>query len=399
MPFGLEFLTIFDPSALTSAAGKTVSLNGDCSGYCVDNSSDYVGTGNGNLLGDGVIYPAQEQHVGGTPMLSDSTECSYYSCDNSADYIGTGSNGETNLTGDGVIYPKYEAFAAPGKAPMLSDSSECSYFSCDHSQDYIGTTSNGADTNLTNDGVIFPKYTAFSAQGETSQLSGCTGYECDNSADYIGTPNNGLTGDGVIYPKYTPLSGANSAHTTGLVEGADHAGAYYCPDAQETGTGVECPLEVQDPVLIPIKYPVIMANQVSGATQLAPVHAGAYYCSVPEADCGTSVVDPVLKPIQYPVFSELAAPLAAIPEFDQQEEKAADKSKAARASGAHLLLMGHACLFGAAEATSKMASNMMSNKTDWFASWEKDFKDCSAKAANAVSPAGAVVLGKVMEAK
>mmetsp|Transcript_48645 Transcript_48645/g.114867 ORF Transcript_48645/g.114867 Transcript_48645/m.114867 type:complete len:356 (-) Transcript_48645:332-1399(-) len=355
MPFGLEFLTIFDPSALTSAAGKTVSLNGDCSGYCVDNSSDYVGTGNGNLLGDGVIYPAQEQHVGGTPMLSDSTECSYYSCDNSADYIGTGSNGETNLTGDGVIYPKYEAFAAPGKAPMLSDSSECSYFSCDHSQDYIGTSSNGADTHLTNDGVI--------------------------------------------YPKYTPLSGANSAHTTGLVEGADHAGAYYCPDAQETGTGVECPLEVQDPVLIPIKYPVIMANQVSGATQLAPVHAGAYYCSVPEADCGTSVVDPVLKPIQYPVFSELAAPLAAIPEFDQQEEKAADKSKAARASGAHLLLMGHACLFGAAEATSKMASNMMSNKTDWFASWEKDFKDCSAKAANAVSPAGAVVLGKVMEAK
>jgi len=341
-----------------------------------------------------VIFPKYQSFAAADQpqMLSDSSECSYFSCDHSADYVGTGSNGETNLTGDGVIFPKYQSFAVADQPQMLSDSTECSYYSCDHSADYIGTVSNGADNHLTSDGTIYPIQEQ--APADSAQLA-CTGYDCDNSADYIGTPPEGLTGDGVIYPEYTPLSGAVAHGTTALVEEANHSGAFYCPDAQ--AIGVDCPTEVEDPVLIPIKYPVIAAAQTTGGTQLAdaPVHDGAYYCTEPEASCGTAVVDPVLKPIQYPVFPELAPPAAVVtPETVHNKDV-----KPTRSSPGHLLLMGHACLFGAAEATSKLAEGLLSGRSDSLSAWKADFSASSAKAATAVSPAGAAVLDKVIGAK
>ena len=45
--------------------------------------------GEHNLLGDGVIYPAQTANTGHTTILGDGG-CKGYECDHSADYIGTG---------------------------------------------------------------------------------------------------------------------------------------------------------------------------------------------------------------------------------------------------------------------------------------------------------------------
>ena len=85
-------------------------------------------------------------------------------------------------------------------------------------------------------------------------------------------------------------------------------------------------------------------------------HDGAYYCTEPEADCSLEIQDPELAPIQWPLGvtglhadMQLAAPVAApVP------KKKGDKEDPARPGPGHMMLMGPALIFGAAEATVKL---------------------------------------------
>jgi hypothetical protein len=275
--------------------------------------------------------------------------------------------------------------AAINHTTVLSNSTECSYYSCDNSADYFGTGSNPLG-----DGVIYPDQSAVTTSHHMmlANSSNCTGYSCDNSDNYLGTPSwwgsDNLTGDGVIYPKYEPF--ANAEHSTMLSSAPDDSGAYYC-----TVPEAKCPLNIVDPVLKPIQYPVFAANAGHNSMlSSAPDHSGAYFCTEPEANCSVNVVDPVLKPIQYPVFAAAAVPLA--PEVSQE-------AKSARASPGHFLLMGNACLLGAAEATSMMASNIFSAEKmekDVFSQWADDFSRTSQEACGTVTPVGKVMLSQAL---
>jgi len=308
---------------------------------------------------------------GAATAALDSSECSYYSCDHSADYVGSDSNGaDGNLTHDGVIYPTYTPFggaAEPGTSQLWG-------LEIDHTGDYIGT----APEPLTGDGVIYPAYdpSYADAGNSTSQL---WGLEIDHTGDYVGTPPEPLTGDGVIYPAYDP-SYADAGNSTSQLYGLDidHTGDYIGSDGSLLGDGVIYPAQEG-------AAPGTTISLYEGAD-----HSGAYYCGEPEADCSTEVVDPVLKPIEYPlgVTMELAAPVATA--SVGPAPKKGDKEAPARPGPGHLMLMGPALIFGAAEATAKLFDPAKKGSGSWVA----DFQAESCKAADAVTPVGGYFLKK-----
>ena len=274
---------------------------------------------------------------------------------------------------DGLL----SALPDPAAGTAALDSSDCSYYSCDHSSDYVGTASNGADDKLTTDGVIYPKYTPFSGAAEpgTTQL---WGLEIDHTGDYVGTPPEPLTGDGVIYPAYDPSYAEAPGSTTqlwGLEQ--DHTGDYIGSDGSLLGDGVIYPAQEG-------AAPGTTMSLYQGAD-----HSGAYYCTEPEADCSVDVVDPVLKPIEYPLGVTMA--LAAPPMAAAPVPKKGDKDAPAKPGPGHMMLMGPALIFGAAEATAKLFSSEKGS-----GSWIGDFKAESCKAADAVTPVGGFFLKKGM---
>jgi hypothetical protein len=339
----------------------------------------------------------------GTAAL-DSSDCSYYSCDHSADYVGSDSNGaDNNLTHDGVIYPTYTPFggaAEPGTTQLWG-------LEIDHTGDYIGTppeplTGDGTSCVLCvvsphhavprrvcltvrpvlltdvvpacGAGVIYPAYdpSYADAGNSTSQLYGL---DIDHTGDYIGSDGS-LLGDGVIYPAQEGAAPGTTSQLYGL--DIDHTGDYIGSDGSLLGDGVIYPAQEG-------AAPGTTVSLYEGAD-----HSGAYYCTEPEADCSTEVVDPVLKPIEYPlgVTMALAAPVptAAV----GPAPKKGDKEAPARPGPAHLMLMGPALIFGAAEATAKLFDP--ANKGS--GSWVADFKAESCKAADAVTPVGGFLLKK-----
>mmetsp|Transcript_19192 Transcript_19192/g.52984 ORF Transcript_19192/g.52984 Transcript_19192/m.52984 type:complete len:237 (-) Transcript_19192:216-926(-) len=227
---------------------------------------------------------------------------------------------------------------------MLSEPPGCSGYACDNSADYIGS-----DGKLLTDGVIYPAQTK--APLPMLDSTDCSYYSCDNSADYIGSNSDGvsnLTAPGKIYPAFQyGVWGAVSGHPQGVA-------------------------------------PTMLAD---GSHSLPADHSGAFYCTEPEANCSTVVVDPVLKPIVYPEVSQaLAAPVVASAEVQGAP------TKAARPSPGHLMLMGHACIFGAIEATAKLASGLLSGDKDKASSWSEDFASSATAAAGAVTPVGQYIL-------
>jgi len=251
----------------------------------------------------------------------------------------------------------------------------------------------------------------------------CEYFSCDHAADYIGT-NGDLQGDGAIYPKYAPFN-ANAEHTTALVEDADHSGAYYCEDPD-----AGCDLEVVDPVLKPIEMPVFAEGEHT--TGLAADHSGGYYCEDPDAGCSTTAPDVVPKPIEPMVFAEgdagqtsmlansteceyfscdhaadyigsggdqlgdgtiyPAQELAPVAPAAAPAPGKGSQEKPCRPTPGHLLLMGHACVFGALEATGKLVTS------GDFDAFVEDFKKSSISGAKAVTPVGGYVLGNALKA-
>jgi len=324
-------------------------------------------------------------------MLS-STDCNYYSCDHSHDYVGTTSDGVNNLTKDGTIYPGYSpAVAENAHAPtMLSEPTGCSGYACNNSADYIGS-----DGKLLTDGVIYPAQTK--APLPMLDSTDCSYYSCDHSADYIGSNSDGvsnLTAPGTIYPGFKyGVWGAVATHPQGpapsmLADGShslppDHSGAIYCTDPD-----AKCSPAIAEP---PSKAITLAATEgaAAPAAALTADHSGAFYCTEPEANCSVTVVDPVLKPIVYPPVQQLAAPAAAPVAL---ENGAAPAAKPSRPSPGHLMLMGHACILGALDATSKMAAGLFSDTEGEGASWRENFVASSTAAASAVTPVGGFIL-------
>eukprot|EP00291_Cryptomonas_curvata_P018982 CAMPEP_0172171412 /NCGR_PEP_ID=MMETSP1050-20130122/11879_1 /TAXON_ID=233186 /ORGANISM="Cryptomonas curvata, Strain CCAP979/52" /LENGTH=480 /DNA_ID=CAMNT_0012842843 /DNA_START=68 /DNA_END=1512 /DNA_ORIENTATION=- len=392
-------------SAISNTTNGTAMLSSsDCSYYSCDHSADYVGNGSDGVTGltkDGVIYPdykpfgAVAEPVHGPSMLS-STDCNYYSCDHSHDYVGTTSDGVNNLTKDGMIYPGYSPAVAEHSTVLSS--TDCNYYSCDHSHDYVGTTSDGVN-NLTKDGTIYPGYSpavAENAHAPTmlSEPTGCSGYACNNSADYIGSDGKLLT-DGVIYPAQTkaplPMLDSTDCSYYSCDHSADYIGSNSDGVSNLTAPGTIYPgfkygvwgavaTHPQGPA------PSMLAD---GSHSLPPDHSGAIYCTEPEANCSVTVVDPVLKPIVYPPVQQLAAPAAAPVAL---ENGAAPAAKPSRPSPGHLMLMGHACILGALDATSKMAAGLFSDTEGEGASWRENFVASSTAAASAVTPVGGFIL-------
>jgi len=260
----------------------------------------------------------------------------------------------------------------------------------------------------------------------------CEYFSCDHAADYAttyGTPQDG-TGDGVIFPKYAPFN-ANAEHTTALVEDADHSGAYYCGEEMPGAKEPLCDLEVVDPVLKPIEMPVFDANG-EHTTGLAADHSSGYYCKDPDAGCSTTTPDVVLKPIEMPVFDQgdagqtsilansteceyfscdhsadyigstgdqlgdgtiyPAQELAPVAPAAAPAAGKGSQEKPCRPTPGHLLLMGHACVFGALEATGKLVTS------GDFDAFVEDFKKSSISGAKAVTPVGGYVLGNALKA-
>jgi len=283
--------------------------------------------------------------------------------DHTGDYIGTAPE---PLTGDGVIYPAYD----PSYADAGNSTSQLWGLEIDHTGDYVGTP----PEPLTGDGVIYPAYdpSYADAGNSTSQLYGL---DIDHTGDYIGSDGS-LLGDGVIYPAQEGAAPGTTSQLYGL--DIDHTGDYIGSDGSLLGDGVIYPAQEG-------AAPGTTISLYEGAD-----HSGAYYCGEPEADCSTEVVDPVLKPIEYPlgVTMELAAPVATA--SVGPAPKKGDKEAPARPGPGHLMLMGPALIFGAAEATAKLFDPAKKGSGSWVA----DFQAESCKAADAVTPVGGYFLKK-----
>mmetsp|Transcript_27381 Transcript_27381/g.67584 ORF Transcript_27381/g.67584 Transcript_27381/m.67584 type:complete len:234 (+) Transcript_27381:351-1052(+) len=224
----------------------------------------------------------------------------------------------------------------------------------------------------------------------------CGYYSCDNSADYIAYNSDGvnnLTGDGVIYPKYAPF--ANAEHSTGLAEAPDHSGAWYCADST-----AKCSTTVVDPVLKPLPSLAIdhggayyCGNSTASCSADIPVpvlkplpqlyepadHSGAFYCVEPEAKCSLEVVDPVLKPLPAAAVGHAPAPTEA---------------KSQRPTPGAFMLCAHACILGAAEATTSFAADPF--KEGALKRWSEDFARNATANADAVTPVGGVMLREAL---
>jgi len=334
---------------------------------------------------DGLLSALPDPSAGAT-SLSDSTECSYYSCDHSADYVGSASNGADNkLTTDGVIYPKYAAFA---EAQTGNSPTQLWGLEIDHTGDYVGTPPNP----LTGDGTIYPAYDpSYAAAGNsTFQLSDsteCSYYSCDHSSDYVGSASNGadnkLTTDGVIYPKYTAFAEAQTGSPTTQLWGldTDHTGDYIGSDGSLLGDGVIYPAQ-EGAAPFTTTQLGFLDSTPSGSNVTAD-HSGAYYCGEPEAKCSIEIVDPDLVNCPHCQLAPVVA--APVP------VKKGDKEDPVRPGPGHLMLMGHALIFGAAGATVKLFSSEQSE-----GSWIADFKADSCAAAEAVTPVGGCILKKSM---
>lgn len=205
-------------------------------------------------------------------------------------------------------------------------------------------------------GVIYPAYDPSYAEapGSTSQLYGL---DIDHTGDYIGSDGS-LLGDGntVSFASASSFLPCTNTPSAGVI--------YPAQEGAAPGTTM---------------------SLYEGAD-----HSGAYYCTEPEADCSTEVVDPVLKPIEYPlgVTMELAPPVAAA--SVGPVPKKGDKDAPARPGPGHLMLMGPALIFGAAEATAKLFDPSKKGSGSWVA----DFQAESCKAADAVTPVGGFILKK-----
>jgi hypothetical protein len=414
-------LPLIDLSHATSLADST-----SCEYFSCDHAADYIGT-NGDLQGDGAIYPkyapfnANAEHT--TALVEDADHSGAYYCedpdagcdlevvdpvlkpiempvfaegehttglaaDHSGGYYCEDPDAGCSTTAPDVvpkpIEPMVFAEGDAGQTSMLANSTECEYFSCDHSADYAGTY--GTPENGTGDGVIFPKYAPFNANAEhTTGLADakpyseeCEYYSCDHSADYIGTDGSG-TGDGVIYPKYFPFS-ANGEHTTGLA--ADHSGGYYCEDP-DAGCSTTAPDVVPKPI-----EPMVFAEGDAGQTSMLANSTECEYFSCDHAadyigSGGDQLGDGTIYPAQE--LAPVAPAAAPAPGKGSQE-------KPCRPTPGHLLLMGHACVFGALEATGKLVTS------GDFDAFVEDFKKSSISGAKAVTPVGGYVLGNALKA-
>jgi hypothetical protein len=358
--------------------------------------------------------------------LADSTSCEYFSCDHAADYATTYGTPQDG-TGDGVIFPKYAPFNANAEhtTALVEDADHSGAYYCgeempgakeplcdlevvdpvlkpiempvfdangehttglaaDHSSGYYCKDPDAGCSTTTPDVVLKPIEMPVFDQGDAGQTSilanstECEYFSCDHSADYIGTDGTG-TGDGVIYPKYFPFS-ANGEHTTGLA--ADHSSGYYCKDPD-----AGCSTTTPDVVLKPIEMPVFDQGDAGQTSILANSTECEYFSCDHSADYIGSTGDQLGDGTIYPA-QELApvAPAAApAPGKGSQE-------KPCRPTPGHLLLMGHACVFGALEATGKLVTS------GDFDAFVEDFKKSSISGAKAVTPVGGYVLGNALKA-
>ena len=99
-------------------------------------------------------------------------------------------------------------------------------------------------------------------------------------------------------------------------------------------------------------------------------HSGAYYCGEPEAKCGLDIVDPDLVNCPHCQLAPMVA--APVP------VKKGDKEDPVRPGPGHLMLMGHALIFGAAGATVKLFSSEQSEGACLFCCFSQVLSQVSA---------------------
>jgi len=109
---------------------------------------------------------------------------------------------------------------------------------------------------------------------------------------------------------------------------------------------------------------------------------GYSWCSPPPA--GAEGGCAVYTTQQLAVIPELTA--AAMAEEEERKLGGGESEKTVTASPGHLMMLGHASLFGAAQATWKM---VCSGKVE---QWGSDFQKASCEAADAASPVGGYVM-------
>ena len=183
----------------------------------------------------------------------------------------------------------------------------------------------------------------------------------------------------MIYPKYFPFS-ANGEHTTGLA--ADHSSGYYCKDPD-----AGCSTTTPDVVLKPIEMPVFDQGDAGQTSILANSTECEYFSCDHSADYIGSTGDQLGDGTIYPAQELAPVAPAAVPAAGKGSQE-----KPCRPTPGHLLLMGHACVFGALEATGKLVTS------GDFDAFVEDFKKSSISGAKAVTPVGGYVLGNALKA-
>mmetsp|Transcript_19276 Transcript_19276/g.53470 ORF Transcript_19276/g.53470 Transcript_19276/m.53470 type:complete len:188 (+) Transcript_19276:602-1165(+) len=112
-------------------------------------------------------------------------------------------------------------------------------------------------------------------------------------------------------------------------------------------------------------------------------------------DCNTQTTPDVRGLMPPAAWSQTSPSEALAPPAALATAEAVTAPKAARPSPGHLILCGHAALFGAASATAGLVQGLFSGEgkeEQPLERWAREFRTTTAEAAAAVTPVGAFVL-------